>query len=237
MKHKSPSSILVAALAFWSCVTVPAADEAFESIFNGRDLAGWDGNPKFWSVREGAITGQTTADNPTKGNTFIIWKGGEVKDFELRLSYRIVGGNSGIQYRSKIVNQANWVVGGYQADFEAGTTYSGILYDEAGVAGGRGIMAERGQKARWNTECQKEVTGSVGDSKEIQSKIRPEAWNDYEIVVHGSHITHKINGVITVDVIDDCAAKRLASGVVALQLHQGPPMLVQFKEIRLKRLP
>jgi hypothetical protein len=217
---------------------VLAGDDAgFESIFNGRDLTNWDGNPKFWSVRDGAITGQTTAENATKGNTFIVWKSGEVGDFELRLSYRIVGGNSGIQYRSKVVRPADWGVGGYQADFEAGTTYSGILYDEGGVAGGRGIMAERGQKVRWNPEGQKEVTGTVGDSKEIQSKIRTEAWNDYEIVARGSHLIHKINGVVTVDVTDDCASKRLTSGVLALQLHAGPPMLVQFKDIRLKRLP
>src|SRR5262249_49163446 len=95
-----------------------AADDVepgFKSLFNGKDLSGWDGNPKFWSVQDGVITGQTTAENPTQGNTFLIWRDGTVDDFELRLSYRIVNGNSGIQYRSS--DKGNWVVGGYQADF------------------------------------------------------------------------------------------------------------------------
>ena len=126
--------------AFESAQAAPA-EAGFTSIFNGTDLTGWEGNPKFWSVGDGAITGQTTADNPTRGNTFIIWRGGTVENFELRLSYRMVGGNSGIQYRSKVADEKNWVVGGYQADFEAGTTYSGILYEERG----RGILAQRGQ--------------------------------------------------------------------------------------------
>src|SRR6516165_7480879 len=93
-------------------------EHGFKSLFNGKDLSGWDGNPKFWSVKDGAITGQTTDSNKTDGNTFLIWRDGTVDDFELRLSYKIVGGNSGIQYRSK--DKGNWVVGGYQGDFEAG---------------------------------------------------------------------------------------------------------------------
>ena len=96
-----------------------ADDEAgFKPIFNGRTLDGWDGNPKFWSVEDGAITGRTTKENPTKGNTFLIWRQGPVDDFVLRLKYKIVGGNSGIQYRSREVD--SWVVAGYQGDFEAG---------------------------------------------------------------------------------------------------------------------
>ena len=121
----------------------------YRSLFNGKDLSGWDGNPKFWSVKDGTITGQTTAENPAQGNTFLIWRLGTVEDFELHLSYRIVGGNSGIQYRSK--DLGNWVVGGYQADFEAGKVFSGILYDEKG----RGILAKRGAKnhcgCRWKS--------------------------------------------------------------------------------------
>src|ERR1051325_8453468 len=131
---------LLPALLFCALVSRIFAAEAggeFKSIFNGKDLTGWDGNPKFWSVKDGAITGQTTDDNKTAGNTFLIWKDGTVDDFELRLSYKIVGGNSGIQYRSKDLGE--WVVGGYQGDFEAGDTYSGILYEERG----RGILALR----------------------------------------------------------------------------------------------
>src|SRR5512143_3452495 len=125
-----------------------SGEQGFQSLFNGTDLTGWDGNPKLWSVKEGAITGQTTAENPAKGNTFLIWTNGTVGDFELRCSFRLVPGdsqgfaNSGIQYRSKVVDPANWVVGGYQADMEAGPTYTGILYEERMT---RGIMAARGE--------------------------------------------------------------------------------------------
>lgn len=204
-------------------------EEGFKSIFNGKDLTGWDGNPKFWSVKEGVIQGQTTKENPTSGNTFLIWKDGTLEDFELRLSYRIVGGNSGIQYRSK--DMENWVVGGYQADFEAGDTYSGILYEERG----RGILAQRGEKVIIDKEGKKQAT-SVADTKELQTKIKKEDWNDYVITAQGNHLVHKINGNVTADVTDEQPDKRAMSGILALQLHAGPPMTVEFKNIRLKKL-
>src|SRR4051812_13800524 len=100
----------------------------FKAIFNGKDLSGWEGNPKFWSVKGGCIVGQTTPENPTQANTFLIWRAGTVDDFVVRFSYRIVGGNSGLQYRSK--DLGDWVMGGYQGDIEAGKTFSGILYEE-----------------------------------------------------------------------------------------------------------
>src|SRR5262245_43227940 len=157
-------------------------EPGFQPIFNGRDLTGWDGNSKFWSVKDGAITGQTTAENPTQGNTFLIWRDGTLDDFELRVSFRIVPNNSkgfansGIQYRSKEFD--NWVVRGYQADFEAGSTYSGILYEE----GGRGVLAQRGQKVVVAADKDKpDVVGSVGKSEEIQAAIKKEDWNDYVI--------------------------------------------------------
>ena len=218
-----------------------AADEAgFQSLFNGRDLTGWEGNPDLWSVQDGAITGVTKADPKLTHNTFLVWKGGTVSDFELRLSYKIVNGNSGIQYRSKVVEQGKFgpIVGGYQADFEAGKTYSGILYEERG----RGILAQRGQKTVIKPDPNNpskhkvEVVGSVGDSKEIQEKIKAEDWNDYVIIAQGNHLQHFINGVPTVDVVDEHEAKAAKSGVLALQIHVGPPMTVQFKNIRIKPL-
>lgn len=209
-------------------------DEGFQSIFDGKSLEKWDGNPDFWRVEDGAITGQTTADKPTKGNTFIIWRGGELADFELKLEYKIVGGNSGIQYRSFEVPDNKWVIGGYQGDFEAGETYSGILYGERF----RGILCNRGQKTVLKQKDGKfavEVVGSVGDSKEIQSKIKKEDWNSYHIVAKGFHFQHFINGVATADCTDEDSARR-ASGLLALQLHAGPPMTVQFRNIRIKHL-
>ena len=223
------------------CTAVLAADvePGFKSLFNGKDLTGWDGNPKLWSVRDGTITGVTGSDGDTKinHNTFLVWKGGDVADFELRLSYRIEKGNSGIQYRSKVTETGKFgpIVGGYQADFEASKTYSGILYEERG----RGILAQRGQKTVIKDADGKhkvEVVGSVGDTKEIQAKIKDEDWNDYVVIARGNHLQHFINGQQTVDIIDEQPAKAAKSGVLALQIHVGPPMVVQFKDVQIKKL-
>lgn len=218
------------------CGPLAAADKAAEdanwdSIFDGKTLKGWDGNPKFWSVKDGAITGQTTKQNPTKGNTFIIWRGGETGDFELKLEYKIVNGNSGIQYRSFEVPDKKWVVGGYQADFEAGKTYSGILYGERF----RGILARRGDKTVIGANHKPKVVGSVGKSADIQAKIKHEDWNEYHVVAQGFHFVHRINGVLTAECTDEDAEMRRKSGILALQLHAGPPMTVQFRNIRIKR--
>jgi len=221
-------SSLLALLALAS--TAVAEDK---NLFNGKDLTGWKGLD-FWSVEDGCITGRTTKEKPTKGNTFLVWQGGEVGDFEFTFKYKIVGGNSGVQYRSKVVDEKAFVVSGYQADFEAGKTYSGILYEEKG----RGILAQRGQKTVIKDgekpgKAKVEVTGEVGKSAEIQAKIKAEDWNEYRIVAQGGHLQHFINGVQTVDVTDQTAvgAKK---GILALQLHAGPAMVVQFKDLVLK---
>ena len=228
---------LGAALAAQTAL-VFGAEEGFVEIFNGNDLTGWEGNPKLWSVKDGAITGQTTAENPAKGNTFLIWTNGKLADFELRCSFKLVPGdskgfaNSGIQYRSKVANPANWVVHGYQADMEAGPTYTGILYEE----GGRGIVAQRGEKVVIGQDGKKQVTGSVGDAAAIEASIKKGDWNDYVIIAQGNHLQQFINGKQTIDVVDEEEAKRAMSGILALQLHAGPPMMAQFKNIRLKKL-
>ena len=214
------------------------AEPGFVEIFNGKDLTGWEGNPKLWSVKDGAITGQTTAENPTRGNTFLIWTNGTVVDFELRCSFKLTPGdakgfaNSGIQYRSKVLDPANWVVGGYQADMEAGPTYTGILYEERMS---RQVMAQRGEKVVWDTNGKK-VVGSVGNPADIKAAIKQGDWNDYIIIAKGNHLQQFINGKQTIDVTDNDEAKRALSGVLALQLHAGPPMMAQFKDIRIKKL-
>lgn len=214
-------------------------EAGFRSLFNGKDLTGWAGRTNHWSVQDGAITAVTTAENPAKGNNFLIpvqdGKNLVVADFELRFSYKFTGssGNSGVQYRS--VDKGNFVVNGYQADFEVGPTYSGILYEE----GGRGILAQRGQKVVIKDDAGKpklEVTGSVGDTKEIQATIKPGDWNDYVIIAKGNHLQHFINGKPTVDVTDEQTAKAAKSGILALQVHAGPPMQIQFKNLRIRTL-
>jgi len=213
------------------------AHAAEKSLFNGKDLTGWKGQPEFWSVKDGAITGQTTAAVPAKENTFLIWQDGEPADFELTCKFKLTDadgksdgfGNSGIQYRSKVVKPEYSVVAGYQADMECGKTYCGILYEEKG----RGILAQRGQKVVIKEGNKIEVTGEVGKSDAIQAAIKPADWNVYKIVAKGGHLQQFINGLQTVDVTDESSvgAKK---GVIALQLHAGAPMTVQFKDFVLK---
>jgi hypothetical protein len=206
-------------------------------LFNGKDLTGWEGDPKFWSVQDGAITGVSSKENPVPHNTFIIWKGAEPSDFTLTLQFKMTPGddkkytNSGIQYRSKVIDPAKFIVGGYQADFEYGETYSGILYEEQG----RGILAERGKqvviKQGENPKKPKlEVTGQTGDPAEIQAAIKKDDWNEYKIVAEGNNVKQYINGKLTVDVSDE-TAEAPKSGVIAFQMHAGDPMKVQFKDI------
>jgi len=205
------------------------------SLFDGKSLKGWNGDPKFWSVQDGAISGITTKDNPTKGNTFIIYEDGELEDFELTMKFKIIGGNSGIQYRSfKIKGNDEWRIGGYQADFESGDKYSGICYGEKF----RGILSLRGDKTTLTSEngkLKKDVE-NFGDTNEIGKAVKKEQWNEYKIIAKGYHFTHYINGVKTTELIDNDEKNRKDKGLLALQLHAGPPMKVQFKDIKVKHL-
>jgi hypothetical protein len=211
-------------------LTQSARADDFESLFNGKDLTGWKGDSKLWSVHDGSIVGKTDGKIPT--NTFLIWDG-TAGDFELHARFRMRGGNSGIQYRSKWDKEAgNFVVGGYQADMDAENLHTGILYEERG----RGILARRGETVVIMPNGDRYVTGSVGDAAELARSIKPAEWNDYVIVATGNKVTHTINGRPTIEVVDHQANKRALDGIIALQLHKGFNMEVEFKDIRLKRL-
>ena len=227
MKHSLLAIAAVAVPMLLGSVASAEAPAGFKSLFDGKTLKGWKGKEQFWSVRDGAITGETTTDNPTKGNTFIIWDG-EVGDFELRLKFRIVGGNSGIQYRSKTVG--DFVISGYQADIDSTNRFMGILYEEKG----RGIMAQRGKKVVVSAEGKKENVGTTSSDEEILGSLNKEGWNDYVIVAKGNHLIQKVNGHTTIELTDHQESKRAMKGLLALQLHAGPPMVVQFKDIYLK---
>jgi type 1 glutamine amidotransferase len=226
--------VVCLAIAAGACSSgVVRGDEPGVPLFDGTSLAGWEGKPEFWRVEDGAIVGETTADNPTTGNTFLIWRQGLVDDFELTLRYRITGtpkANSGIQYRSQDFGE--FVVGGYQGDFEAGTNYSGIVYEEKG----RGILCQRGQRITIAADGAKVAGEPIGDTAELQKVIKPGEWNDYRIVARGPKLQHFINGQLMSELLDEQADKRSLQGVLALQVHAGPPMKVEFKDIRLQRL-
>ena len=219
------------------------AEEGFTSMFNGKDLTGWDGSPDLWAVRDGAITGQTTKEHPARENTFLIWTNGQPGDFEMRCAFRIepnnsVGfANSGIQYRSKVVKPSYWVVAGYQADMEAGPNYTGGLYEEKR----RGILASRGQKVLIHADGTKEVTGSLGSAADLENDIHKGGWNDYVIIAKGNHLQQFIHGHAMIDVVDEQKEKAATEGVIALQLHAGQQgkceMTVQFKDLRIKIRP
>jgi hypothetical protein len=222
-------SFICALIASILVVGLAKAKEAKE-LFNGKDLKGWEGDPRVWSVENGAIVGRTKDDTQLTDNTFLIWKDGKLGDFKLTLQYRIDGGNSGVQYRSKVIDPAKWVVGGYQADIDSGTKYSGIMYDEKG----RGILAERGQRVTYKREGEPEKE-TIGDAAELQKSIKTKDWNDYEIEVRGARMKHTINGKLMSETVDR-DPKQARSGVLALQVHKGPPMTVQFRTIRLEEL-
>jgi CubicO group peptidase (beta-lactamase class C family) len=209
--------------------SIDAAPTGFESIFNGSDLTDWRGRDGLWRVEEGTITGQSTADQPLDSNTFLVYQQDVPEDFELLLQYRIVGGNSGIQYRSELVDEKKFIVKGYQADIDSGPTFSGIHYEERD----RGILAQRGQSATVLSDGTKQAT-TIAKSEDLQTKIRKEDWNQYRIVVQGNRTQHFINDALMSECIDQERSNR--DGILAFQLHAGPPMRVQFRNIYLKDL-
>ena len=208
---------------------------AEKSLFDGQSLEGWDGNPAHWSVEDGAIVGVNTKENPTKGNTFLIWKGGELKDFDLSLECKIDSGNSGIQYRSFIKpgEHDGWRIGGYQADFESGDKYSGICYGEAF----RGILCMRGDRTTLSRDQSGKLVKSVekiGETTKLGLSIKKKDWNTYRIVADGFRFEHYINGEKMCELIDNDEKERRAEGLLAFQVHAGPPMKVYFRNIVLK---
>lgn len=226
-----------------------AADAGFQPIFNGKDLSGWDGLKEFWSVRDGTIIGRTTVETPLKTNTFLVYRGAEPANFELRLQFRLTPNNdknqanSGVQYRSKVLDAAIFSVGGYQADIDSTGKYTGMLYEERG----RGILMGPGEKIKIGTtsidpDTKKKKTAveklpGATPPADILAAYKLGEWNDFVVIAKGNHVQHFLNGKLTADVTDTDASVAPKEGVIALQLHTGPPMTVQFKNVLLKTLP
>ena len=221
--------------------TPPPEAGDMKVLFNGKDLTGWDGDPRLWSVKDGVLRGETTKDNPAKGNTFIIWKDGTVKDFDLRLSFRMnAANNSGIQYRSRHITEGkvsnNWVVRGYQHELRNEKKFpntSSFIYDEGGK---RGRMCLVGERAVWTADGKKEVKETFVTQEAFDKLMRLDDWNDVVIIAKGKNVKHYLNGQLVVDFTDEDPKLAQSEGVLALQLHAGAPMWVEFKNIRLKQI-
>lgn len=215
--------------------TAPAEPEGMKQLFT-KNLDGWDGDTRLWSFKDGIVKGETTKENVAMGNTFLVWKDGVLEDFELRLSFCIKGGNSGVQYRSKVlpfkdgvVNK--WVVSGYQAEVEDNPGKAGFLYHERG----RGYLCNVGDKVEIGEDAKPKVVGMLGDKAALAATYKKSDWNDYVIIGKGNHLQHYLNGYQTIDVLDNDPKNHALSGILALQIHAGPPMVVEFKNVRLKQ--
>lgn len=214
---------------------MPAAndDAGFESIFDGTSLRGWEGDPKYWRVEGGALVGEITPETLLKQNSFINWRGGTTKDFELKLQFRVSAqGNSGVNYRSSEIPGQAWAMRGYQADLDGPDRYTGNLYEERG----RTFMALRGQLVHATEGGRRQVIASLGDLKDLQAFTKKDDWNEFHIIARGNVLVHLLNGRVMCQVIDDDVKERRMEGLLGVQVHVGPPMKVEYRNIRLKRL-
>ena len=228
------------------CAGVAFAQESkdvvkFTPLFDGKTLDGWEGDKRYWRAEAGVLIGQTTKDVTTKKNTFLIYNKKQYGDFELRFSYRVAGGNSGVQYRSEMVSK--WVVEGLQADFEdkmhdGKDKFSGMFFEE----NGRMFMGQRGDVVivRANKDNPKkpqiEKIATVGANKALEKNIRRDGWNDYIVIAKGNVFMHIINGHVMSVGIDEDELNAKKSGIIAWQLHAGPPLKIEMKNIRIREL-
>ena len=208
----------------------PLEETGFQSIFDGKTLKNWDGDPAFWRVEDGAIVGQTTAEKTLKQNTFLIWRGGSPANFELKLQYRLTGNNTGIQYRSVELPDIKWAMKGYQADIDGAQTFSGQIYEERG----RGFLALRGQSTYIGDGKKPGLVAKLGDDAELKSLIRNEDWNDFHIIARGNLLAQILNGRVMSMLIDDDTANRKMDGLIGIQIHVGPPMKIEVRNVRLR---
>lgn len=236
-----------------SCMTSRVSKEkGFVQIFDGKTLNGWEGDSTYWRVQDGNLVGEVTPATLLKHNSFIIWRGGVTTDFELKVEYRVSKeGNSGINYRSEEVEELQYALRGYQSDLDGANRYSGSNYEERK----RTTLASRGQKVllnpvhapddsadalqlhiKNNLWTEAVVTRSLGSPDSLEKYIKKEDWNEYHLIVKGNHLQHYINGVLMSDVTDNDTINRRFSGLLGVQVHVGPPMKIEYRKFRLKKL-
>jgi hypothetical protein len=212
---------------------IPDDMAGFVQIFDGKSLTNWDGDLKFWRVEGGAIVGESTPANRVEQNSFLIWKGGSVRDFELKLDFRINGTNSGIQYRSRIVGDVGpFVLQGYRADLDFANQYTGNIHDERGP---RFFLSQRGDVVRGVDGGVKKLVGTIERSEVLRDLVKVNDWNQYHVIARGSTLLHLLNGRLMAVFLDDDAANRMMEGVVGLQMHTGEPFRVEYRNIWLKQ--
>jgi hypothetical protein len=209
----------------------------FEAIFDGASMKGWDGDPAFWRAENGELIGESTPSNPLKQNTFLIWRVREPKDFELKLEFRLSATNSGVQIRSVQLpagpDIGKWVMKGYQADIDFDNKYTGQIYEERG----RGFLALRGQMTYVPDGGPPKVIGNLQQTAdELKAIIKAGDWNQLHIIARGNTIIQILNGAVTSIVVDDDTKNRMLGGLIGLQMHVGPPMKAEFRNIWLKML-
>jgi hypothetical protein len=214
-------------------VAASGDESGFEPIFDGKTLKGWEGDPKYWRVEQGCLVGEVTPETILKQNSFIIWRGGVTRDFELKVEYRVSAqGNSGINYRSVELPGQPWAMKGYQADIEGQDRYTGQVYEERG----RTFLALRGQVTHATEGGKREIIASLGDAKELQAWVKKEDWNQYHLIIRGNVLMHILNGHVMSVVIDDDTKERRFDGSLGVQVHVGPPMKIEYRNFRLKKL-
>ena len=209
-----------------------AAHADTRELFDGETLSGWQGDPNYWRVSDGAIVGEIAPGTSLDHNTWLIWQG-EVADFELTFRFRLTGAaeaNSGVQFRC----QAEGVdhVSGYQADIDKGTVWLGRIYDEHG----RALIGERGRRTRIATDG-KRKSETFAPAASYRVLFREQDWNDYRLVVKGTHFLVYVNGTLFNELQDEQLPDRDLQGQLAFQLHSGPETKIELRDILLRDIP
>jgi hypothetical protein len=219
--------------------TQPDDNEGFVSIFDGKTLSGWDGDTNFWRVENGEIVGETTPEKVMKLNSFLIWRGSKVRDFELKLEFRLNGTNSGIQYRSEeLPSVGKWVLKGYQADIDFGGLYTGNIHDERGRGPGEGhaVLSRRGQVTRIVAGPKYKVVGNIGDPIMLRGVLNVNGWNRYHIIARGPVLMQLINDQLMAVAIDEDTKNFDPEGFIGLQMHVGPPFKIQYRNLMYRKI-
>lgn len=207
-------------------------ENGFVSIFDGKTLSGWEGDSVYWRVENGKIVGEVTPETILERNSFLIWRGGTTANFELKLEYKVSAeGNSGINYRSFEVKDVTFALKGYQCDIDGKGEWVGQNYEERG----RQFLALRGQVTKIDAEGKVFEVGKVGDKEQLFSYVKKDEWNECHLVIRGNTLIHIINKQVMSVVVDDDIENRKNDGLLGMQVHVGPPMKIEYRNIRIKK--